>query len=75
MKTDRVAGIRCLDCNDVIWSKHRHDMVWCKCKKVSIDGGRNYIKVSFSDRPPEHVDVLIDEEQNKVGYIRCKSKN
>lgn len=72
MKTSKVDGIRCLDCNDVIWSRHLHDMVWCKCRKVSVDGGRSYMKVSFTDRPPENVEVLIDEDENKVGYIKCR---
>lgn len=70
-----MSGIRCLDCGDAIWSKHRHDMVWCSCKKVAIDGGRAYMRVTFSDRPPDYVDVLIDENDNKVGYIKCKVKN
>lgn len=72
MKTNRIGGVRCLDCGDVIWSKHRHDMVFCKCEKIAVDGGRSYMKISFKDRPPEYVDVLINEEGQKVGYIKCK---
>lgn len=30
------------------------------------------MKVSFTDRPPENVEVLIDEDENKVGYIKCR---
>jgi hypothetical protein len=36
--------IRCLKCNDVIESTHRHDFVWCKCKSVAVDGGLSYCK-------------------------------
>lgn len=35
---------RCLNCNDVIDSKHRHDFVWCSCKSIFTDGGLEYIR-------------------------------
>ena len=35
---------RCLNCNDVIESKHRHDFVTCTCGKLSVDGGHDYLK-------------------------------
>lgn len=40
-----VDALKCLKCNDVIWSRHRHDMRWCSCKTVAIDGGRDYTKI------------------------------
>jgi len=36
--------VRCLKCNTVIESKHRHDFVWCECKAIFTDGGIDYIK-------------------------------
>ena len=38
--------LRCKKCGDIIQSTHRHDMVWCKCGAVAIDGGDDYCKVS-----------------------------
>jgi len=35
---------RCLICNTIIESKHRHDFVWCKCGAVAVDGGNDYLK-------------------------------
>lgn len=35
---------RCLKCNDVIESKHRHDFVRCKCGAIFTDGGYDYIR-------------------------------
>ena len=35
---------KCLKCGDVIESKNRHDFVWCRCKSVAVDGGREYLK-------------------------------
>lgn len=37
---------QCLGCNDVIVSKHRHDFRTCKCGKLSVDGGLEYIRRS-----------------------------
>ena len=72
MKTTKVDGIKCLDCDDVIWSRHRHDMIWCKCKKVAVDGGTSYMKVSFTDTPPQYVEIILNEQGKRVGYIVCR---
>lgn len=37
--------IRCLKCNDVIESKHVHDLKKCKCGTCFIDGGDEYTRV------------------------------
>lgn len=37
-------SVKCLKCLDVIESKHRHDFVWCKCKSIAVDGGKEYLK-------------------------------
>lgn len=38
-------SIKCLLCNEIIESKETHDLVWCKCKSVAIDGGKDYQRV------------------------------
>ena len=35
---------RCLACNDIIESRYRHHFVTCKCGKLSVDGGHDYLK-------------------------------
>jgi hypothetical protein len=35
---------QCLDCEDIIESKHRHDFVKCKCGNSFLDGGDDYIR-------------------------------
>ena len=37
---------RCTKCNSTIESKHVHDMVWCLCRKIAVDGGTEYLKRS-----------------------------
>lgn len=40
-----VNKVRCKKCDDVIESKHRNDMVSCKCKAIAVDGGNEYQKL------------------------------
>lgn len=37
-------AIKCLLCDDVIESKHRHDWVPCKCGAAFVDGGLDYVR-------------------------------
>jgi hypothetical protein len=39
--------IRCKFCGEEIESKHRHDFVSCQCERVSVDGGKDYLKRCF----------------------------
>jgi len=41
--------IKCLECGDVIESKHRHDFQTCSCwnnngKGCAVDGGHDYFR-------------------------------
>ena len=38
--------LRCKKCGDIIQSKHTHDMVWCKCHSIAIDGGDDYCRLT-----------------------------
>lgn len=35
---------RCKKCKRIVESKHVHDFVWCLCKSIAVDGGREYLK-------------------------------
>ena len=41
--------IKCLKCNDIIQSMYRHDFKWCSCKNIAVDGGGDYLKMSYKD--------------------------
>ena len=34
--------IQCGECGDVIESTLRHNLVWCDCKGLFVDGGLDY---------------------------------
>lgn len=44
-------SIRCNHCDDEIESVHRHDFVPCKCGKVFVDGGKDYLRRGFAMDP------------------------
>lgn len=52
--------IKCKKCGDIIQSKHRHDMVWCKCHSVAIDGGDDYCRWA-GDK--ENIEFYIEESR------------
>lgn len=53
--------IMCNNCKDVIESKFRHDFVTCNCGRVSVDGGKDYLKRSFME-PTDFKELSISEE-------------
>ena len=54
--------IKCKKCGDLIQSKHRHDMVWCKCHSVAIDGGDDYCRWAGNK---ENIEFYVKEEDVK----------
>lgn len=47
-------AVRCLTCDTVIESTHRHDFKWCNCPhgsgtEVAVDGGSAYSKRCFGN--------------------------
>lgn len=45
--------VKCKSCGDIIESKTTHDFKTCKCGKVSVDGGLEYLKRLFPSYPAE----------------------
>lgn len=55
---------KCLGCGDVIESKHVHNFVTCSCGKLSVDGGREYLRRCFAEYDG-YEDISIVEEENE----------
>lgn len=80
-----VYALQCQDCGDIIYSRARHDFRNCTCGKIFVDGGFDYCRRGFTDKPPKGVTKRIkaskqqmyDDWNNKVdkyGLIRTKIK-
>ena len=37
-------SVQCRKCKDIIESKSVHDFVWCSCKTIAVDGGKDYLR-------------------------------
>jgi len=61
---------KCQLCEEVIESKFRHDMVWCKCGEIFVDGGLDYYR-----RGAMHMENFIEvreeeeEENDATGNV------
>jgi len=49
--------IQCKRCGDMIRSEHRHDLKWCRCGNVAVDGGTEYLKRLINDPAAEFVEL------------------
>lgn len=62
---------RCLNCNEKIESKHRHDLVDCECGGLAVDGGHDYIKrsyvVDYAETSIESNDLLVARDYFEWG--------
>lgn len=77
----KIKAIQCENCQDIVYSRARHDMRDCTCGKVAIDGGFDYIKISYIESPPSRIEVDVEatreelfndwnERINKYGLIK-----
>ena len=55
--------IRCNYCGDVIESTYRHDYVKCSCGRVAVDGGRDYLRRSFTNSPDDYTELFVINEK------------
>ena len=57
MVTIRKNRIRCRKYGDVIESCHRHDLKYCSCRSVAVDGGKDkFIRIGDS---ADYIDLTL----------------
>ena len=57
--------VKCLNCGDEPFSAYRHDFKSCKCGRVSVDGGQDYLRRSYKDNA-EYIDLSIQVDELTV---------
>ena len=62
-KKIKVNKIKCKHCGDIIESTYTHDFKFCSCGKVSVDGGKSYLKRSFITSPSDDFEELTEYEE------------
>jgi hypothetical protein len=58
--------VKCLKCEDIIVSAHRHDFNSCSCGKISVDGGMDYLRRSGD--LDNYEDLSIYGTQDEMKY-------
>lgn len=56
----------CPVCKNIIYSRAKHDFRQCSCKEIAVDGGFDYHKVSYMNKPPKSVTVSIDATKEEL---------
>ena len=58
--------IKCKWCGDTPYSTHRHHMQYCKCEKVAVDGGPEYLRRVFDSTEQFDDDLYPFEDMSIV---------
>ena len=72
-------AVKCLVCNSVLESRHRHDYVQCSCpNEVATDGGLDYQRISAKDLDLienlcEYVEMTDDEYTTYQEGLKIKA--
>ena len=63
--------VKCMACDNIIQSMYRHDFKWCPCGTIAVDGGGDYLKMSYN--PGAKYIVIHDqyyEDQDGIKGIK-----
>ena len=41
---------KCKKCGEILESKFNHDFKTCSCKRLSVDGGLDYVRRGYKDK-------------------------
>lgn len=77
----KINALKCNSCKDLIFSRARHDLHYCSCGKVAIDGGFDYLRVlgNAGDFDGQEIDLNVTRDelyddwsnyQDKYGIIK-----
>ena len=57
-------------CGEIIVSEEVHDLKFCKCGAVSVDGGNDYLKRTYKNSPDDYTELSEYEENESTGNWR-----
>ncbi len=62
--------IRCKKCGDIIESKNVHDMKWCTCGAVAVDGGHEYLRRLGNIDDMEELSVTKEIKEDELVVVK-----
>ena len=71
----KIDALECNNCHSVIFSRARHDFRWCACKRIAIDGGFDYCKISGNPQDVGYVSFELDVTKEQLHNDWSKIKN
>ena len=72
--------VECVKCGDKPYSAHAHDMRWCSCRNVAVDGGQEYLKRvgdlgNFKEMSIEAPNSLVQALEEQIGVSLDTGRN
>jgi len=58
--------IQCTVCNDVIVSKHWHEVKWCSCGSCAVSGGNDYLRRYGDSNNYIELSISKENEDEKI---------
>lgn len=55
----KINQAKCLLCNEIVISNHRHDFKFCYCNNLFVDGGSWYLKRGFNKGENSYQELSI----------------
>jgi len=55
-----IYAYQCQECNDIVFSRARHDCRSCSCGNLFVDGGFDYARIGYKKTPPIHTTVSLE---------------
>ncbi len=63
-------SVKCNLCGEIIVSEDVHDLKFCKCGAVSVDGGNDYLRRTYKNSPDDYTELSEYEETESIGERR-----
>ena len=61
-----IKAYRCKVCEDILFSRAKHDYRTCSCGKISVNGGIEYLRVTSTNQFPDKVDLDVDVTEEEL---------
>ena len=63
----KITALKCKHCDTTIFSRMRRDMRYCECRKIAIDGGFDYIKITGNE---EDYDIVEFDLKRNLRFLK-----
>ena len=56
-------SIKCNLCGEILVSESVHDFKFCKCGTVAVDGGKEYLRRTYTNSTDDYTELSEYEEE------------